>query len=174
MLAELSVKALTVLLEHFKACAEQQGDSLKSLVMAFYRYYLKYPKYFELFVYMERPDFKSNIQSYLSISSAIKNYFTKYLSVADQRISSQQRIESFLLYVHHMGELYGVDEFYRSEESIHRRDRQTETSGFTVNLCRHCGEWNEGIKFFCAKSDQCSLLANGYENKRSHLKTLTK
>ncbi|UEG51654.1 TetR/AcrR family transcriptional regulator [Mucilaginibacter daejeonensis] len=82
VLAELSVKALSVLLEHFKACAEQEGDplkNLKDLVMAFYRYYLKYPKYFELFVYMERPDFKSNIQSYLSISSEIKNYFTEYL-----------------------------------------------------------------------------------------------
>lgn len=82
LLAEVSAKALSVLLDYFKAAVEKENDpldALKGLIMAFYRYYLKYPKYFELFIYMERPDFKSNIQSYLSISSEMKNYFTGYL-----------------------------------------------------------------------------------------------
>jgi AcrR family transcriptional regulator len=82
VLAELSVKALQVLLNYFKAAEKKGNDpltALREMIMAFYRYYLKYPKYFELFLYMERPDFKSNIQSYLNISLEMKNYFTNHL-----------------------------------------------------------------------------------------------
>jgi AcrR family transcriptional regulator len=82
VLAEVSVKALNILLDYFKAAIEKENDlmkALQALIMAFYKYYLKYPKYFELFIYMERPDFSSNIQNYLNISSELKNYFTDYL-----------------------------------------------------------------------------------------------
>lgn len=83
VLAEVSVKALNVLLDYFKAEVKVETDPLKALekmIMAFYRYYLKYPKYFELLIYMERPDFKSNIHSYMHISSEMKNYFTEHLA----------------------------------------------------------------------------------------------
>lgn len=82
VIAVMSVKALNLLLDYFKSTVEKENDPLKTLqelILAFYKYYLKYPKYFELFIYMERPDFKSNIQSYLSISLEIKNYFTEHL-----------------------------------------------------------------------------------------------
>ncbi len=82
VLAELSVKALQVLLNYFKAAEQKENDpltALQEMIMAFYRYYLKYPKYFELIIYMERPDFKSDIQSYLNISLEMKNYFTNHL-----------------------------------------------------------------------------------------------
>ncbi|MFD1258012.1 hypothetical protein ACFQ3S_14480 [Mucilaginibacter terrae] len=78
----MSVKALKILLDYFKAAVEKENEPLKAfqaLIMAFYKYYLKYPKYFELFIYMERPDFNSNIQGYLSISLELKKYFTEHL-----------------------------------------------------------------------------------------------
>jgi AcrR family transcriptional regulator len=82
ILAEVSVKALHMLLDYFKTAVERETDllaSLKGLIMACYEYYLRHPKYFELIIYMERPDFKSDIKSYLSISTELKNYFTKHL-----------------------------------------------------------------------------------------------
>jgi AcrR family transcriptional regulator len=82
VLAAMSVKALRILLDYFKAAVEKENEPLKALqalIMAFYKYYLKYPKYFELFIYMERPDFHSNIQGYLSISLELKKYFTEHL-----------------------------------------------------------------------------------------------
>ncbi|CAM3741447.1 TetR/AcrR family transcriptional regulator [Mucilaginibacter galii] len=82
VLAEMSVKALKILLDYFKAAVEKENEpleALQALILAFYKYYLKYPKYFELFIYMERPDFHSNIQGYLSISLELKKYFTEHL-----------------------------------------------------------------------------------------------
>jgi len=82
VLAEMSIKALQILLDYFKAAVEKENDQLEALqglIMAFYKYSLKYPKYFELFIYMERPDFNSNIQGYLSISLELKKYFTEHL-----------------------------------------------------------------------------------------------
>ncbi|WP_460678528.1 TetR/AcrR family transcriptional regulator [Mucilaginibacter koreensis] len=82
VLAEVSVRALNTLLDYFKAATEKENDSmeaLRALIMAFYKYYLKYPKYFELFIYMERPDFSTTIQNYLNISLKLKTYFSNYL-----------------------------------------------------------------------------------------------
>jgi len=82
VLAAMSVKALRILLDYFKAAVEKENEpleALQALIMAFYKYYLKYPKYFELFIYMERPDFHSDIQGYLSISLELKKYFTQHL-----------------------------------------------------------------------------------------------
>lgn len=82
VLAEVSVKALNILLDYFKAAVEEESDmleALKALILALYKFYLKYPKHFELFIYMERPDFNSNVQSYVNISLQLKNHFTSYL-----------------------------------------------------------------------------------------------
>ncbi|UEG52499.1 TetR/AcrR family transcriptional regulator [Mucilaginibacter daejeonensis] len=82
VLAEVSVKALHVLLKYFTQAEKKEQDplmALRKMIMAFYRFYLEHPVYFELFIYMERPDFQSAIKSYLSVSSEIKNYFTAYL-----------------------------------------------------------------------------------------------
>jgi AcrR family transcriptional regulator len=82
VLAEVSVQALNILLNHFKAAAEKEKNLLKALnalIMACYEFYLSYPKYFELIIYMERPDFKSVVQNYLSTSLALRNYFTEHL-----------------------------------------------------------------------------------------------
>ncbi len=82
VLAEVSVRALSVLFDYFKTAAKTENEPLKALqemIMAFYRYYLEYPKYFELFIYMERPDFKSNVQGYMNVSLGIKDYFSAHL-----------------------------------------------------------------------------------------------
>lgn len=82
ILAEMSVKALRVLLDYFKKAEKKESEplaALREMILAFYKYYLKYPRYFELFLYMERPDFNSDTQNYLNISLQIKNYFTDYL-----------------------------------------------------------------------------------------------
>lgn len=83
ILAEVSVKAIKLLMDHFKLAVKNEKDLLeatKALIMACYEYYLKYPKYFELIIYMERPDFNSSIKNYLMISRDLRNYFTEHIS----------------------------------------------------------------------------------------------
>jgi AcrR family transcriptional regulator len=82
ILAEVSVEALKLLLDYFKKAVEKEENLLeatKALIMACYQYYLSHPKYFELIIYMERPDFNSSIKSYLGISQELKNYFTEHI-----------------------------------------------------------------------------------------------
>jgi len=82
ILAEVSVEALKLLLEYFKTAVENAMDLLeatKALIMACYQYYLSHPKYFELIIYMERPDFNSSIKNYLAISRELRNYFTAHI-----------------------------------------------------------------------------------------------
>ncbi|UEG51432.1 TetR/AcrR family transcriptional regulator [Mucilaginibacter daejeonensis] len=62
VLAEVSVKALHVLLKYFTQAEVKEQDplmALRKMIMAFNRFYLEHLVYFELFIYMERPDFKA-------------------------------------------------------------------------------------------------------------------
>ncbi len=82
ILAEVSVKALNILLDHFKAAADKEKNLLKALqalIMACYDFYLTHPHYFELIIYMERPDFNSDVRNYSVVSIALRNYFTEHL-----------------------------------------------------------------------------------------------
>jgi AcrR family transcriptional regulator len=82
ILAEVSVKALKLLLDYFKMSVENENDLLKAtkaLIMSCYQYYLSHPKYFELIIYMERPDFNSDIKDYLLISRELRNFFTEHI-----------------------------------------------------------------------------------------------
>ena len=83
ILAEVSIKAIKQLMDYFKSAVENEKDLLeatKALIMACYEYYLAHPKYFELIIYMERPDFNSSIKNYLMISREMRNYFTEHIS----------------------------------------------------------------------------------------------
>ncbi|MDJ1470692.1 TetR/AcrR family transcriptional regulator [Cytophagaceae bacterium DM2B3-1] len=82
ILAEVSVKALELLLDYFKTALQKEKnlpEATKGLIMAYYHYYLDHPRYFELILYMERPDFNSSIRNYLVISRELRDFFTKHI-----------------------------------------------------------------------------------------------
>lgn len=88
ILAEVSVRALSLLLDYFKIAVENQKDGLeatKALIMSCYQYYLSHPQYFELIVYMERPDFKSSIKNYLKISEDLSNYLIEHIEKCQEK-----------------------------------------------------------------------------------------
>lgn len=82
ILAEVSVEALTLLLNYFETAVASEKNLLeatKALIMSCYRYYIDNPQYFELIIYMERPEFSSNVKNYLVISQKIRNYFIEHI-----------------------------------------------------------------------------------------------
>jgi AcrR family transcriptional regulator len=82
ILAEVSVKALSLLLAYFEKAVASKADLLdatKALMMSCYEYYIDNPQYFELIIYMERPEFSSNIKNYVLISHKLRNYFTGHI-----------------------------------------------------------------------------------------------
>jgi len=79
MLAELGIKALGIMQQHFTEATQQHTHSVekvKAICMACYNFYQGYPKYFELISFMERPDFSINLKDYLSLSYDFQ-HFTK-------------------------------------------------------------------------------------------------
>ncbi|QRR00120.1 TetR/AcrR family transcriptional regulator [Dyadobacter sandarakinus] len=83
ILAQVSVQALTMLLDYFERAVASKTDLLqatKELIMSCYEYYIENPRYFELIIYMERPEFSSNVESYLMISQRLRDYFTDHIA----------------------------------------------------------------------------------------------
>lgn len=82
LLAEVSVKALKLLLNYFELIISSNQESPKvtgEIIMSCYQYYIDHPKYFELIVYMERPDFNSEIKNYITCSRALSNLIINHV-----------------------------------------------------------------------------------------------
>ncbi len=74
ILAELSIKSVTLLLETFKKEAsafENSLDKIKAICRAGFHFNNEFPEYYKLISYIERPEFDMDIQGYLRISSSI-------------------------------------------------------------------------------------------------------
>ena len=82
LLAEVSTKALNQLLNYFKLSERNTPNGIeqtRNILMSVYHYEQDYPRYFELLVYMERPDFNTTAESYLSISHMLQIFFTEHI-----------------------------------------------------------------------------------------------
>ena len=82
LLAEVSTKALNQLLNYFKLSERNTPNGIeqtRNILMSVYHYEQDYPRYFELLVYMERPDFNTTAESYLSISHMLQTFFTEHI-----------------------------------------------------------------------------------------------
>lgn len=75
ILAELSVRAITLLLAMFEESSSKCTNSVDKLVSnchASYEYGEEYPEYYKLLSFMERPEFDIDIQEYVNISHRIQ------------------------------------------------------------------------------------------------------
>ncbi|PRX54859.1 TetR/AcrR family transcriptional regulator [Flagellimonas meridianipacifica] len=82
LLAEVSTKALNQLLNYFKLSERNTPKGIeqtRNILMSVYHYEQDYPRYFELLVHMERPDFSTTAESYLSISHLLQTFFTEHI-----------------------------------------------------------------------------------------------
>ncbi|MDN3594412.1 TetR/AcrR family transcriptional regulator [Zunongwangia endophytica] len=82
VLAEVSIKALSLMLNYFKLSQreDQVGiENTKAFILSSYAFSLDYPAYFELIIYMERPEFKSEVDGYKKISDKVTGFVIDHL-----------------------------------------------------------------------------------------------
>ena len=88
MLADLAIKALSLLHHHFKNNTERLEnsiDKIKAICMTSYEYNKQYPEYFELISHTERPEFNINISEYLKLSYDIQHLTDSIIREGQQK-----------------------------------------------------------------------------------------
>ncbi|MBL3658787.1 TetR/AcrR family transcriptional regulator [Fulvivirga sediminis] len=82
ILAEVSVKALSLLLNYFKLSqrpGEISIENTKAFILASYAFSQDHPEYFDLIIYLERPEFRSEVDGYKKISDKINQFVIDHL-----------------------------------------------------------------------------------------------
>ena len=137
MLAELATKGLDIMQQHFVDSTKKHAnwvDKIRAICLACYEFYEKYPKYFELISYMERPDFNINIQGYLKLSFDFQK-FTSSLIVAGQeqgeiRKSLEPMMVNYILWACCVGVVQFVESKKKLLKNHHEIDRQQMVNTF--------------------------------------------
>ena len=141
ILAEVSVNALKLLLDYFKIAVENQKDGLeatKAVIMACYQYYLSHPQYFELIVYMERPDFRSDVKSYTQASADLSNFVIEHIK--DCQAKGTMKADLNPLYTNYIiwGSCMGIMNFIESKrvfiEQFEKIDRKELVKAYAETL----------------------------------------
>ena len=141
ILAEVSVNALKLLLDYFKIAVENQKDGLeatKAVIMACYQYYLSHPQYFELIVYMERPDFRSDVKSYTQASADLSNFVIEHVKCCQAKGTMKADLNP--LYTNYViwGSCMGIMNFIESKrvfiEQFEKIDRKELVKAYAETL----------------------------------------
>ena len=88
ILAEISTKAIGLLLQIFQQATASHTHSvekLKAICWAAYRYYQTHLAYHELLAYIERPDFNIDFQGYTKISQSIQEFCENIITEGQQK-----------------------------------------------------------------------------------------
>ncbi|MFN3639288.1 MAG: TetR/AcrR family transcriptional regulator [Flavobacterium sp.] len=119
ILAEVSVKALNQLRNYFKLSERNSPDNqMKTyyLIMSCYYYYIDYPHYFELIVYMERPEFKTSSSSYKNSSFELQKFIIDHVENQQKKGVFKKEINSNLANYFIWGSTMGVMQFIDSKK----------------------------------------------------------
>lgn len=121
VLAEVSIKALKLLLNYFELSDQDKDGGLKNtkaIMMSCYKYYENEPKYFELIVYMERPEFKSDVVGYKTVSAALSEFMTNH--IARQQKNGVMKIDMDAKYANYIvwGSCMGMMQFVESKQNF--------------------------------------------------------
>ena len=137
ILAEVSVKALKSLLNYFELSDQDLEGGLKNtkaIMMSCYKFYENEPRFFELIVYMERPDFKSEVVSYKTVSESLSEFMTNH--IARQQKNGFMKPDLDAKYVNYIvwGSCMGMMQFIESKrnfiENIEEIDRKKMIESF--------------------------------------------
>ncbi|MCL6217554.1 TetR/AcrR family transcriptional regulator [Zunongwangia pacifica] len=119
ILAEVSIKALSLMLNYFKLSQreDQVGiENTKAFILSSYAFSQDYPAYFELIVYMERPEFKSEVDGYKKISDKVTGFVIDHLKNQQEKGIIRKDIDplygTFVLW----GSCMGVMQFMEAKK----------------------------------------------------------
>ena len=130
LLAELGTKALGIMQQHFITATEQHDDSVgkvKAICLACYRFYQKYPKYFELISFMERPDFNINIQGYLKLSQDFQRFTNNIIIQGQARGEIRTGLEATMVNYILWASCVGVVQFVETRQKLLKNHHEIST-----------------------------------------------
>ncbi|WP_299532541.1 TetR/AcrR family transcriptional regulator [Ulvibacterium sp.] len=121
VLAEVSTKALNQLLNYFKMSERNSPDGpekTKAVIMSCYHYSKDYPKYFELIVYLERPEFKTSAESHRKASTKIQEFFIGHIELQKEQGYFKKNINPMMMNYLCWGSSMGVMQFLDSKRAF--------------------------------------------------------
>jgi AcrR family transcriptional regulator len=121
ILAAVSVKGLSLLLESFERQAAQHThgvEKMKAICLASYHYYQTYPTYYELLSYIERPEFKIDVKEYVRISHAIQGFCQRVLEEGQHRGEINPSINPYLATRVMWASNFGVIQFAKTKKKL--------------------------------------------------------
>ncbi|MEL7148082.1 MAG: TetR/AcrR family transcriptional regulator [Bacteroidota bacterium] len=121
LLAEVSTKALEQLLNYFRLSERNTPDGIeqtRNILMSVYHFQNDYPRYFELIVYMERPDFLTNSKAYVGVSQKIQAFFIGHIKRQIEEGHIKDSITPMLANYFCWGSCMGVMQFLDAKEAF--------------------------------------------------------
>jgi len=119
VLAEICTKALNQLHNYFKMSERNSPKGpgrTKAIVMSSYHYSVDHPKYFELIVYLERPEFKTTAESHRKASKRIQDFFTDHIERQKKEGYFRKDLNALLMNYLVWGSSMGVMQFLESKK----------------------------------------------------------
>jgi len=121
VLAEVSAKALNQLLNYFKLSelnSPEGLDKTRSVIMSSYHYSIDCPKYFELIVYLERPEFETLSEAHKKVSTSLNNYFSNHIKEQQDKGFIRKEIDPLMANYMVWGSSMGVMQFLDSKKAF--------------------------------------------------------
>ena len=121
VLAEVCTKALHQLLNYFKMSERNSPDGpqkTKAIIMSCFHYNTDYPRYFELIVDLERPDFKTTAESHRKASEDIQNFFIDHIEKQKANGYFKKNVSALMMNYLCWGSSMGVMQFIESKKNF--------------------------------------------------------
>lgn len=128
ILAEISVKAVSLLMESFKSRSANHTHSvekLKAICWASYRYYQTHATYSELLAHIERPDFNIDIHEYVKISQSIQDFCEDIIVEGQQKGEINPSLNPQLLVRVVWATSTGVIQFVKTKQKLIQNIHET-------------------------------------------------
>lgn len=131
LLSEVGVKALKLLLEYFKLSDADHSRGLlntTAIIMSCYTYQQSNPQYFELIVYMERPEFETDAAGYKNVSSQLTEFMVSHIKREQKLGTIKAQLEPINVNYFIWGTCMGMMNFLESKknfiENVDKLDRK--------------------------------------------------
>ncbi len=121
VLAEVSAKALNQLLNYFKLSEQNSPEGLektKAIIMSSYHYSIDYARYFELIIYLERPEFHSFAQNHKKVSLDLQVFFADHIKEQKQKGYVRNDIDPLMTNYLVWGTSMGIMQFLDSKKAF--------------------------------------------------------
>ncbi|WP_422106521.1 TetR/AcrR family transcriptional regulator [Winogradskyella sp.] len=121
VLAEVATKALHQLLNYFKMSERNSPkgpQQTKAIIMSSYHYSIDYARYFELIVYLERPEFKTNSESHKKASKGVSEFFVEHIERQKAEGFFKRDLNALLMNYICWGTCMGMMQFLESKRAF--------------------------------------------------------